>query len=71
MPKVWVYGPTLTLLYPLKMAEIKKSHQATQISQYLGPTYFLFLMKSIITFCTIWIFSGTNELRVKDQEVIA
>ena len=27
VPKVWVFGPTLTQIYPLKITKIKNSHQ--------------------------------------------
>ena len=46
----------MTQFYPLKMAEIKNSHQAIQISQNQGSISFQSLIKGIITFCAIWAF---------------
>ena len=40
-----------------------------QISQNQCPIFFQFSMKTIITFFCICAFSGTNDPRVKDQEV--
>ena len=76
MHKVSVFGPNLTLIYPLKIAEIKNSQLAIQISQNQSPIHFQLLMKTIITFCSIWAFFGTGtigciEPRVEDQEVTA
>ena len=49
----------------MKMAEIKQSnsekkssHLPIQIRQNQGPISFQFPMKTIITFCPIWFFSG-------------
>ena len=53
------------------MVKIKTSYRVIQISQNQGLISFQFLMKSIITFCAIWSFFGTSELKVKDQQVTA
>ena len=71
VPKIWDFGPTLTPICPLKMVKIKTSYRVIQISQNQGLISFQFLMKSIITFCAIWSFFGTSELKVKDQQVTA
>ena len=54
--KVSVFGPTLTPIYPLKMAEIKNSQLTIQIIQNQSPISFQISMKTIITFCSIWTF---------------
>ena len=69
LTKVWVFGPTLTLIYPLKLAKIKNNYQVIQISQNQRPNSFQFSIKTVINFCAIWAFSGTNGLMVKDQVV--
>ena len=38
------------------MAKIKNSHQAIQISQNQGSISFQFLIKSIVTFFSVWVF---------------
>ena len=40
VPKVWVFGPTLSPVYPLKMTEIKNSHLGVQISQHQSSISF-------------------------------
>ena len=58
--KVSVFGPTLTLIYPLKLTQIKNSPLAIQINQNQGPISFQLSMKTIITFSLFGFFSGTN-----------
>ena len=53
------------------MAEIKNSHQVIQISQNQGSISFQVSMKTIIIFCAVWFFLGTNGLMVKVQVVTA
>ena len=50
------FGPILTPIYSLKNAEIKNTHQVTQISQNQGSISFQFSMKTIMNFCAIWAF---------------
>ena len=68
--KVSVFGPTLTPIYPLKLAKIKNSQLAIQIIQNQSPISFQLSVKTIITFCSIWtrVWLG-NGSRAKDQEV--
>ena len=49
-------GPTLTRIYQLKMAKMKNSHRAIQISQNPGPMSFQFSIKTIVTYGSIWAF---------------
>ena len=74
--KIWVFGPTLTPLYPLKMAKMKNSHWAINISQNQGSIFYQFSMKIIISLCVIWAklcshVICTNGTRFKNQEVTA
>ena len=55
----------------MKMAEIKNSYRAIQISQYQGPISIQLSMKTIITFCSIWAFFGYKWVIVNDQEATA
>ena len=57
-PTFWVFGPTLTPIYLLKMAKIKNSHRVIQINQNQGPISFQFSMKTIVAFSSIWAFFG-------------
>ena len=66
VPKLWVLGPTLTTIYPLKMVKIKNSHHAIQMSQNQGSIFFPFSMKAIITFCSIWaIFAKIKKSKLR------
>ena len=74
VPKIRVFGPTLTSIYFLKMA--KNSHWAVRISQNQGPISYQFSMKIIIYLGVIWAklclcVICTNGPRVKNQEVTA
>ena len=48
-----IFWSNFTPIYPLKMVEIKNSHQVIQISQNQDPISFQFWMKTIIDFCAI------------------
>ena len=53
VPKAWAFDPALTIVYPLKTAQIKSTHQAIQINQNKSPISFQFSMKTIATVCSI------------------
>ena len=68
IPKVCTFGPTLTLLLPLKMAKWGKiiklrrkfSHQAIQICKRQNRISSPLQMKNRINFCTFWAFYWEN-----------
>ena len=51
--KIWAFGPTLTPIYPQKMAKIRYSHW---LSRSIKIISFQFSMKIIISLCTVWDF---------------
>ena len=53
IPKIWAFGPTLTPIYPQKMAKIRYSHW---LSRSIKIISFQFSMKIIISLCTVWVF---------------
>ena len=74
---VCIFGPTLTPIYPMKISKSKKVNISRkkiiylpiQSSQNQGPISSQFSIKTIITFCFIWVCLGTNGPRVKGYEV--
>ena len=61
IPKIWAFGPTLTPIYPQKMAKIRYQNYLLSI---FNENY-NFLMHCL------GFFSGTNGPRVNDQDVTA
>ena len=75
-PKVWNFGPTLNLCFPLKMAEIEKkvvrknfSHWA--IRKYKNQDSFSCPLsgRDAIIFCTIWAIFSRKQGGVTSQRV--
>ena len=60
VPKIWAFRPTLTPIYPLKMAKIKNSHWLTRSIKIIS---FLFSVKIIISLCTVWAFFGYKRVQ--------
>ena len=63
------FWSNLEPIYSLKLAKIINSDRVIQISQKQGPISFQFSIKTLIAFCSIWDFLGTNGPSVKDQDV--
>ena len=58
VPKIWAFRPTLTPIYPLKMAKIKNSHWLTRLIKIIS---FLFSVKIIISLSTVWAIFGYKQ----------
>ena len=78
IPKVYIFGPTLTPIYRLKKSEEENILQeiiypSSYPNQSKSRPYFLSIFngKIQLRFALFVSFSGTNGLGVKDQEVTA